>query len=106
MQAFIVYTQPFLDVGPKILHDDVRILYQAPEYRHAFGYLEVQGNALFVAMQILNIEPMALAAHAVVFSAAGFFYFDRLRTPIDELAHTGRSRPVVSQIYQFEACKR
>jgi hypothetical protein len=64
--------------------------------------LEVQGDGFLIAVQILKIEAVAITAHPVAGPAPRHFDFDRLCSPIHQLAHSGRSRPSPRQVQHLE----
>ena len=75
----VVDPQTLLHTRPVVLDDDVRIPRELLEDRHTFGVSEVERHAPLVAVQILEVEAMAIAAHAVAGAAAGHLDLDGLR---------------------------
>ena len=88
-QALVVDAQPPLDVRPVVLHHDVGVLGQPLEDGHALRIAEVQRQRLLAAVQVLEVEPVAVAAHAVAVAPAGHLDLDGARAPVHELAHAG-----------------
>src|SRR3989441_6495177 len=105
-QGLVVDTQPLLHAGAVVLHDDIRILRELLEDRHALRVSEVERQAPLVTVQILEVEAMAVAAHAVACAPAGHFDFDRLRPPVDQLPHTRGAGPGACQVEDFEPGQR
>src|SRR5215510_3878911 len=92
-QALVIDPQTLFHPRAVILHDDVRILRQALKNGHALRFSEVERDALFVAVQVLEIKPVAIVTHAITIAPTGHFDLDGLRTPIDQLPHTRRTSP-------------
>ena len=61
----VVDLQAMLHVGAVVLDDDVGLLRELHEDRVAFRALEVERHRLLVAMQVLEVEAVARAAHRV-----------------------------------------
>jgi hypothetical protein len=101
-QALVVDAESALHVGAVVLHDDVGVLRQPLEDGHPVGLAEVQRDALLVAVQVLEIEPVTIAAHTVAGAAAGHLDLDRRGAPIDELPHAGRAGPRPGQVEHRE----
>src|SRR5712691_11488933 len=101
-QALVIDTQTLFHARAVILHDDVSILRQALKNGHGLRISEVQRDALFVTVQVLEIKPVAIAAHAITIAPTGHFDLDGLRTPIDQLPHTRRASPSTRQVKNFE----
>jgi hypothetical protein len=53
-------------------------------------------------VQVLEVEPVAIASHAIAGPATRHLDLDRLRTPIDELPDAGRASPGAGQVEDFE----
>src|SRR5207244_6791345 len=75
-QGFVVDAQTLLHPGAVVLHDDIRIPRELFEDRHALRVSEVERQAPLVAVKILEIEAMAVTAHAVARAPARHFDLD------------------------------
>src|SRR5262250_3150811 len=82
-QALVIDAQTLFHPRAIVLHDNVSILRQALENGHGLRISEVECDALFVAVQVLEIKPVAIATHAIPIAPPGHFDLDGLRTPID-----------------------
>jgi hypothetical protein len=87
---------------PHVFHDHVGALHQAHERRAALGRLEIEPHHALVAVQVLEIGPVALARE--VFSR----WFRRLdaddvRAPVGEMPHAGRARARQREVQHREA---
>ncbi len=101
-QALVVDSEAPLDVGAVVLHHDIAIAYQLLEDGHALWLSQVQGQAALVAMQVLEVEAVAVTAHAITRAPAGHLDLDGPGTPIHQLPHTGRARPSAGEIEDRE----
>src|SRR5438552_2619143 len=70
-QALVIDTQTLFHAGAVIFHDDVSILRQALENGYSLRLSEVERDALFVAVQVLEIKPVAIATHAIPIAPTG-----------------------------------
>src|SRR6202040_3506912 len=59
LHRLVIDAEPIFHLGAEILDDDVGLLRQFEEDRFAFLGLRVEGQAAFVAMQVLEIEAVA-----------------------------------------------
>src|SRR5256712_10555380 len=105
-RGLVVDPQPLLHAGAVVLHDDIRILRELLEDRHALGVSEVERQAPFVTVQVLEVEAMAVAAHTVAGAPAGHLDLDSLRPPVDQLPHTRGAGPGARQVEDFEPGQR
>ena len=105
-QRFVIHPQPVLDVRAVVLNHHVGFLDQSLEQFQAFGRLQVEGNALLVAVQVLEIRTQSRPAERVIaFHGLGKLDLDGVGTPVGQLAHTGRSGPHPGQVQHSEARK-
>ena len=105
-QGFVVDAEALLHAGAVVLHDDIRIARELLEDRHALGISEVERHAPLVAVQILEVEAMAIATHAIARAAAGHLDLDGLRPPVDQLSHARRAGPGAREVEDFEPGER
>ena len=105
-QVLVVDAQSPLDVGTVVLDDDVGVAGQPLEDGHAVGIAQVERHAALVAMQVLEVEPVAIAAHAVARPAARHLDLDGPSAPVDELAHARGTRPRAGEVEHGEARER
>src|SRR5262249_50658333 len=68
--VLVVDAEAALHVGTVVLDDHVGVLRELLEDRHALGIAQVESHAALVAVQVLEVEPVAVAAHAVAGAAA------------------------------------
>ena len=106
----VIDMQSVLHIGAVILDDDVGLLSELHEDRVAFLALEVERHRLLVAMQVLEVEAMASAAHGVVLAAIGrrgrWLDLDDVGAPVGELAHGRRAGAVRGEIEDGEVGER
>ena len=83
-----------------ILDDDIRLFDQLEEYFLTFFGFQIDRQAALVAMQILKIETMPGTDDAALIfvDAVGRFDFDNIGTPVAELSHASRTRPMRRKI--------
>src|SRR6185436_8063069 len=94
-QYFVVDAEPVFHVRPVVLDDDVRSLDETEKDLAALRCLEVERNRALVAMQVLEIRPVARAAHVLV---ARRLDLDHVGAEIRELAHAARTGPHSRQV--------
>src|SRR5215510_4974506 len=93
-EPWIVDAEPLLHVGAEILHHHVGLLHHALERREALGGLDVERHAALVAMQIVEVGPVARPAERLAARRIRRqLDLDDVRAPIGELAHTGGAGP-------------
>src|SRR5207253_3205934 len=102
-QALVVDAQALLHAGAVILDDDVRLPRELLEDLDTLGILEVERHAPLVAVQVLEVEAVARAAHAVARATARHLDLDGVRPPVHELAHAGRAGAGARQVEDIEA---
>ena len=106
LQALVIDAETVLYVGTEILHHDVGFLDHAQEDGAAFRRFEVESHAALVAVQILEIRPLARTARPfALFQARRRLDLDDIGAPIGELTHAGRPRAYARQIEHGEARK-
>ena len=105
-QALVVDAETPLDVRPVVLHHDIGRLRQLLEDRHPFRLSQVQGHGALVAMQVLEVEAVAVAAHAIPRPSAGHLDLDGPSAPIHQLPNAGRAGPSAGKIEHREAPQR
>jgi hypothetical protein len=105
-QVLVVDPEPPLDVRSIVLDHDVGLARQPLEDGHALGLAQVQRHRLLVAVQVLEVEPVAVAAHAVAPAAARHLDLDRAGAPVDELTNAGGAGARPRQIEDGEARER
>src|SRR5712672_2514606 len=92
-QILVVDAEPLLHVRPEILHHHVVLLDQPPEHREPLGRLQVQRDAALVAVQVLEIRPLARAARRLAaLELRRRLDLDHVGAPVGELTHAGRPR--------------
>src|SRR5207253_4539921 len=102
-QCLVVDAQPFLHTRAVVLHDDVGVARELLEDRHPLRIPEVQSHAPLVAVEILEIEAVAITAHAVAGAPAGHLDLDGLGSPVDQLSHARGAGPGPGQVEDLEA---
>ena len=90
-QRLVVNIEAVLHVRTEILDHHVGIRDQAQQHRVAVRMLQVQRQAAFVGVNILEIEPVPFA-RAIILDRIGGFDLDYLRAHLAQLAHAGRPR--------------
>ena len=98
-QRLVADPEPVLHVRSVVLHHDIGLLDHAAERGEPLRALQVQRDAALVAVDVLEVRPVPLPAHAF----AGVRLLRRLDldgvgAPVRELPHAGRARPDASQI--------
>ena len=68
--------------------------------------LEVEAQAAFVAMQVLEIEAVPFPPHSVDVAVAWRLDLDHVGAPVGELAYGSRAGTVGGEIEHFDAGKR
>ena len=105
-QRFVIHPQPVLDVRAVVFNYHVGLLDQSLEQFQAFGGLQVEGNALLVAVQVLEIGTQAWATERVIaFHGLGKLDLDGVGAPVGQLPHTGRPGPHPGEVQYGESRK-
>src|SRR6202007_3352812 len=91
-----VDAEPVLDVGAEVLDNDVRLLDELVEDVECTRVLEVERDAAFVGVEVLEVEAVALVLGALLL--AGSLYLDDLGAEVAELADTGRTGARAGQV--------
>src|SRR5450631_3100552 len=97
---------PSLDVGTKILDHHVGLFHKPPKHFETLRVFQVERHRALVAVQILEIRPLARAARLF---AGGILHqridLDHIGAPIRELPHAGRPGADAGEIEHGEAGK-
>ena len=98
--GLVVDTESMLHGRAVILDDDIRLFDQLEEYFLTFFGFEIDRQAALIAVQILKIETMPGTDDATLIfvDAVGRFDFDNIGTPVAELSHASRPRPMRRKI--------
>ena len=92
-KRLVVDAQALFDARAIVLDDDVGVWRELLEDRDALRISEVEGHASLVAVQVLEVEAVAIAAHAVAGAAAGHLDLDGVRPPSRPAAARTSGRP-------------
>ena len=106
LERFVVDAEAELHVGPVVLDHDVGGLRQLHEDRDALRVLEIERDRALVAVQVLEIRPVARAAHGVLLEAGRRFDLDDVGAEVGELAHAGRPGAHARQVEDAKARER
>ena len=101
-KRLVVDAETLFHARAVVLHDDVGIARELLEDRHPLRVSEVERHAPLVAVEILEIEAVAIAAHAVARASAGHLDLDGLGAPVDQLSHARRAGPGSRQVEDLE----
>ena len=95
-----------LHVRAVVLHHHVGFLDQPFEQFQPFWCLQIEGDALLVTVQVLEIGTVARAAEGgVALHRLRQFDLDGVGAPIGQLAHAGRAGPHAGEIQDGETGK-
>src|SRR5439155_15133695 len=94
---------PLLHTRAVVLHDDVGVARQLLEDRHPLRIPEVERHAPLVAVEILEVEAVAIATHAVARAPPWHLDLDGLGSPVDQLPHARGAGPGAGEVEDFEA---
>ena len=72
----------------------------------ASGVFQVQRHAALVAVQVLEVEAVAVAAGSVAFGLARRLDLDHVGAPIGELPHRGRAGAMGRQVQHLKTMQR
>ena len=97
LHCFVIDAELVLDGGFVVLDHHVGCFRQFEKYLQPFRRFQIQRQALFIAMQILEIRPVTAAASGI-HARTGRFDLDDVRAPVGKLAHGGRPRAMRGQI--------
>ena len=95
LECFVVEAKALLDVGTKILDQDVGLLREPMQHCAALVALQIECNSAFVAVLVLEVGLMTTGE---VLGIARAVDADDIRAPVGKLAHADRSGPGVRQI--------
>ena len=87
-EGLVIDAEAELHIGAVVLDHHIGCLGHFPEDRDTVRILEVQHHRALVAMQILEVGPLARAAH-VGSGLVGILDLDDIRPPVRKLADTG-----------------
>ncbi len=105
-QGFVIHAQPVLDVRAVVLYHHVGLFHQPLEQRQSLCLFQVEGDAALVAVQVLEIGPMARPPQGgVAFHRGGGFHLDHVGPPVRQLAHAGGPGPHPGQVQHGETGK-
>ena len=96
--ALVIDAEPVFDGRAEILDDDICGLSQLKEDREPVLGLQVERQAALVAMEILEIEPVAARPGHIAAVVAAPLDLDDIGAPIGELAHRGRPGAGMGQV--------
>ena len=102
-QRLISEAEPFLHVGPKILHQHVCLLDHAVENVAAFLAAQVERHATLVAVLVLEVR---LVPAGDIARIAGALDADDIGAPIRKLAHAHGPRARVGEIEHDQVLQR
>src|SRR5262249_37410408 len=105
-QAFVVDAEPPLDVGTIVLDHDVGGARELLEDGDALRLAEIEGHALLAAMQVLEVETVAIASHAVTGAPTGHLDLDGPGAPVHELPHARGSGASAGEVEDGVAGQR
>src|SRR5580704_5749706 len=106
LQALVVDAQSELHVGAVILDHHVGLLDQLHEDGLAVRLLQVERDRALVAVQVLEVRPMARPAHIHIAGARRHLDLDAVGAPVGEIAHGGRAGAHPRQIEHGKTGKR
>ena len=99
------HLQPVLHLGAHVLDDDVGGFHQAHERCVAFGRLQVQRHRALVAMQVLEVEAVAVAGD-ILAVGGGRLDLDDVGAPVRQVPHAGGPGPRQGQVQHLQAVQR
>src|SRR2546427_1812889 len=102
-QVLVVDAQSPLHVRAVVLDDDVGLARQLLEDGHALRLAEVERHPPLVAVQVLEVEAMAVAAPALARAAPGHLDLDRPGAPVHELTDARRAGAGACKVEHGEA---
>ena len=105
--GLVIDAEPVFHAGAVVLDDDIGVLRHRQEYLAALVGLEVQRHRPLVAMEVLEVEAMALAGHHRSRILSGRrLDLDHIGAPVGELAHGRRPRAGTSEVEDLDMGER
>jgi hypothetical protein len=95
--GLVVHAEFVLHRGLVVLDHDVGLLHELEENLQPFLRLQVEREALLVAMQVLEIRAVAPPARGID-ARPGSFDLDHVGAPIGKLTHGRRTGPMGGQV--------
>ena len=105
LHVVVRHLQPVLHLGAHVLDDDVGGLHQAHERRVALRRLQVQRHRALVAVQVLEVEAVAVAGDVLAVGRRRLD-LDDVGAPVGEMPHAGGSRARQRQVQHLQAVQR
>ena len=102
----VVDAQAVLHVGAEVLDHDVRAAREPHEQLPPARLLQIQREAALVAVQVLEVEAVAVAAQRLLAGRRRALDLDHVRAPVGELAHGGGSGARTAQIQDLDSGER
>ncbi len=106
LTELVIDAEAVFYLGAEILDDDVSLLRQLKKDCLAFLGLQVERQAALVAVQVLEIKPVAPRAGDIASGLARLLDLDHIGAPIGELADRSRPGPGMTQIENGVAGER
>ena len=105
LHVVVRHLQPMLHLGAHVLDDDVGGLHQAHERGVAFRRLQVQRHRPLVAVQVLEVEAMAVAGDLLAVGRRRLD-LDHIGAPVGEMPHAGGSGARQRQVQHLQPVQR
>jgi hypothetical protein len=107
LQRGIIDAEPGFDVGAVILDENIGVADQPAKNFDPLRRFEIEGQAALVAVQVLEIRPVARPAHRLARTGFGrCLDLDHPGAPIGKLTHRGRTGAHPRQVEHREAGER
>jgi hypothetical protein len=94
------------DIRAIVFHDDIGVFGELFKDLDPLGVFEIQAHPAFVTMQVLEIESVPIAAHAIAGATARHFNFDGICPPIHKLTDSRRTGTCPSQVQNLDFGER
>ena len=99
--------EPVLHIGAIVLHQHVGLRRELLQDRYPVGRFQIERDAAFVALQVLEVAAVARSARPFAFvEPRRHLDLDYFRAPVGELAHRGRTGAHARQIDYGDMRKR
>ncbi len=105
LDVVVRHLQPMLHLGAHVLEDDVGSLRQPHERGVSLGRLQVQSDRALVAVQVLEVEAMAVAGDLLTVGR-GRLDLDDIGAPVGEMPHRGGPRAGMCQVQHLQSAQR